>query len=63
MRVTNTPSYPMFAYSDNYQAWAKTYCPKEANKEYKHSYFGQKPAHYVHGYKRIIDKIGNISLV
>lgn len=59
MRVTNTPSYPMFAYSDNYQAWAKTYCPKEANKEYKHSYFGQKPAHYVHGYKRIIDKIGN----
>ena len=59
MRVTNTPAYPMFAYSDNYEQWAKTYCPKEANKAYKHSYFGQKPTHYVHGYKRILDKIGN----
>lgn len=52
--VTATNDYPIFAYTDNPEIWAKLYCPRDT--KYKHSYLGEKPERYVHGLKQFLQK-------
>ena len=65
MTIEATPQYPMFAYSDDLNVWAKTYYPAEKKRKitdenghtktenFKHGYLGKKPAVYVHGLQYI----------
>ena len=65
MTIEATPQYPMFAYSDDLNVWAKTYYPVEKKRKitdenghtktenFKHGYLGKKPAVYVHGLQYI----------
>jgi len=65
MTIEATPQYPMFAYSDDLNVWAKTYYPAEKKRKitdseghtktenFKHGYLGKKPAVYVHGMQYI----------
>ena len=65
MTIEATPQYPMFAYSDDLNIWAKTYYPAEKKRKitdenghtktenFKHGYLGKKPAVYVHGLQYI----------
>lgn len=57
MKIEATEHYPIFAYSDDLTKWAKTYCPAEKERSFKHGYIGKKPAVYVHGLQRIKEKI------
>ena len=65
MTIEATPQYPMFAYSDDLNVWAKTYYPAEKKRKitdenghtktenFKHGYLGKKPAVYMHGLQYI----------
>ena len=65
MTTEATPQYPMFAYSDNLNVWAKTYYPAEQKRKitdesgrtktqnFKHGYLGSKPPVYLHGLQYI----------
>ncbi|WP_299106076.1 hypothetical protein [uncultured Tenacibaculum sp.] len=65
MITKSSDYYPIFAYSNNLEKWAKTYKPQEfkhKNKDgktvnYKHGYLGTKDNEYIHGLDRILNDV------
>ncbi len=60
-----TENYPIFCYSNNLDAWAKTYKPAEFKRKnakgktvnFKHGYLGKKDDDYIHGLDRILNEV------
>lgn len=65
MTTTATENYPIFAYSDKLDVWAKLYQPAEFKRKdkngrtvnYKHGYLGKKDNDYIHGLDAILNAV------
>ncbi len=65
MKVSATENYPIFAYSNDTEKWAKLYKPLEYKRtdkngkkvNFKHGYLGNEEKNYIHGLDRVLKEV------